>query len=86
MKRKRWNMTLWIVLPVLLFLSGLPTAAAAETAEKTVRVGYFTMENFMEGGVDGSAQSGFTYELLCEIASYNHWNMEYVFGDFSTLY
>ena len=40
----------------------------------------------MEGGADGSAQSGLTYELLCEIAAYSHWDIEYVYGDFSDLY
>ena len=73
---------------VILILTGFPTAAFAgtDTREKAVRVGYFTMDNFMEGGSDGSPQSGFTYELLCEIAAYNHWDIEYVYGDFSDLY
>ena len=64
----------------------VPAAASDTHASKSVRVGYFAMENFMEGGADGTVQSGFTYELLCEIAAYNHWNIEYVYGDFSDLY
>ena len=80
---------------ILLFLlcaaliAGLfPAMALASDAraDKHVRVGYFTMENFMEGGADGTAQSGLTYELLCEIGTYNHWQIEYVYGDFSDLY
>ena len=72
----------------IFIISSLPTVAFAGTGfpEKNVRVGYFTMENFMEGGSDGTVRSGFTYELLCEIAAYNHWNIEYVAGDFSSLY
>ena len=72
---------------MLLLVSFLPLRAFADEAgKKEVRVGYFTMENFMEGGVDGSVQSGLTYELLCEIGTYNHWDIEYVYGDFSDLY
>ena len=80
---------IWVLLfAVLLIVSSLPVAAFADddTPEKEVRVGFFYMENFMEGGSDGSAQSGFTYELLCEIAAYDHWDIEYVYGDFSDLY
>ncbi len=80
---------IWVLLiAVLLIVSSLPVAAFAGDGapEKEVRVGFFYMENFMEGGSDGSAQSGFTYELLCEIAAYNHWDIEYVYGDFSDLY
>lgn len=79
---------LTFLIALLVFVSSLPITAFADTtnSEKHVRVGYFTMENFMEGGTDGSNQSGFTYELLCEIAAYNHWNIEYVYGDFSDLY
>ena len=85
---KRLTKKLLILMAVILFISCLPAASFAQTdsAEKSVRVGYFTMENFMEGGSDGSVQSGFTYELLCEIAAYNHWDIEYIYGDFSDLY
>lgn len=77
-----------LLIAVLLLVSSLPAAAfaTADSAKKEVRVGFFSMENFMEGGFDGSVQSGFTYELLCEIAAYNHWDITYVYGDFSDLY
>ena len=77
------------ILAAALLAGGLSVNAAMASepaAGKTVRVGYFTMENFMEGGADGTAQSGLTYELLCEIGTYNHWRIEYVYGDFSDLY
>ena len=76
------------ILTAVLMIQNIPATAFASDApaRKNVRVGYFTMENFMEGGVDGTAQSGLTYELLCEIATYNHWEIEYVYGDFSDLY
>ena len=62
------------MLLVILLLAGSPAVretVLADVQDKTVRVGYFTMENFMEGGTDGSPLSGFTYELLCEIAVLN---------------
>ncbi len=77
-----------VLISTLLFLlCSLPSTVFAQTdaLQKTVRVGYFTMENFMEGGADGLPQSGFTYELLCEIATYNHWNVEFVYGEFGDL-
>ncbi len=86
--KKYMKRVLLLLLTTFILISGLPLQAFASTAftEKKVRVGYFTMENFMEGGADGSNQSGLTYELLCEIGTYNHWQLEYVFGDFSELY
>ena len=87
MKKKHSRMISMLL--VILLLAGSPVVRGtvrADVQDKTVRVGYFTMENFMEGGTDGSPLSGFTYELLCEIAVYNHWNIEYVHGDFSELY
>ena len=79
--------TIILLLAVLMFCTLLPAAFAEDGhEEKEVAVGWFTMENFMEGGANGSARSGMTYELLCEIAAYNHWNIRYVYGDFSDLY
>ena len=77
-----------VFLAALLTVSVFPaiTFASDAHAGKPVRVGYFTMENFMEGGADGTVQAGLTYELLCEIAVYSHWQIEYVYGDFSDLY
>ncbi len=86
MKRNARTILLLIAVSLLVSCLPAPAFADAELPEKHVRVGYFTMENFMEGGADGSLQSGFTYELLCEIAAYNHWDIEYVYGDFSDLY
>ena len=88
MNMKQCNRILMLLMAMLLIMSSLPVAAFAGTdsPEKTVRVGFFRMENFMEGGSDGSVRSGFTYELLCEFAAYNHWDIEYVYGDFSDLY
>lgn len=76
------------IFAILMLTAGMPTVAFATTndTEKPVKVGYFAMENFMEGGADGSLQEGYTYELLCEIATYNHWNMEFVYGEFGDLY
>ena len=76
-----------VLAAVLIAAGSFLTAFASEPhTGKNVRVGYFAMENFMEGGADGNAQSGLTYELLCEIGTYNHWHIEYVYGNFSDLY
>ena len=85
--RRHLKVLVALIVTIIMGIS-LSAAAFAGTGDsrKPVRVGYFTMENFMEGGVDGTPKSGYTYELLCEIASYNHWDIEYVYGDFSDLY
>lgn len=76
------------ILTILLLINFLPLNVSAETydSEKTVKIGYFAMDNFMEGGEDGSFKRGLTYELLCEIATYDHWKVEFVYGEFSDLY
>ena len=53
---------------------------------KNVRVGYFTLENCMEGVDEDSRKSGLAYEILCEISKYSKWNVEFVYGDFEELY
>ncbi|MDO5445420.1 MAG: transporter substrate-binding domain-containing protein, partial [Eubacteriales bacterium] len=87
MKTFQKNRKLMILIAALIIFSSLPIAALAgsDSPEKAVRVGWYTMENFMEGGSGGSAQSGFTYELLCEISAYSHWDIEYVHGSFGEL-
>ena len=44
------------LLTAVLIVSSLPviTFASDTCTNKNVRVGYFTMENFMEGGADGT--------------------------------
>lgn len=82
------NRILSLIIVLITAFCCFPAAAYADTDESaiTVRVGYFTMENFMEGGADGLPQTGFSYDLLCEMASYNHWKYEFVYGDFYDLY
>ena len=55
------------ILTILLLINFLPLNVSAETydSEKAVKIGYFAMDNFMEGGEDGSFKRGLTYELLC---------------------
>ena len=88
MRMKLRKRILMLLTAALLVMSSLPVVSLAETddPEKDIRVGFFSMDNFMESGRNGAVQSGFTYELLCEIAAYNHWDIEYVYGDFSHLY
>ncbi len=65
-------------------------AFAAEKSDnekvKTVRLGYFSFQNYMIGAGEGETKSGFAYDLLCEVAAINNWKYEYVYGDFNDLY
>ena len=56
---KKRNRILILLMAVLLFVSALPMAAFAETGspKKDVRVGFFSMENFMEGDGTMSPQT-----------------------------
>ena len=82
MKSRHRKRIIALIIAMLMTIGILPAAAFAETdtARKDVRVGWFTMENFMEGEESNSVRSGFTYELLCELANYSRWNIEYVSG------
>ena len=58
MKFKHYKKFILLISAFLIITGIFPAAAFAETntAEKNVRVGWFTMENFMEGGADGTTQ------------------------------
>ena len=62
------------------------TAYAAENNQKTVRVAYFESVNFQEKGSDDIIKSGYSYEILQEIAKYTGWKYEYVYGDWAELF
>ena len=72
------------ILLVLASLCPLP-AAAAETEQKTVRVGYYVNECFQEGTSDQEAKSGYGYEYLRKVACYTGWKYEYVYGKWADL-
>ena len=60
------------------------SAEAAETENKVIRVGYFELDRFLMG--DGrQPNSGYAYDLLCEIAAVNGWEYKFVPGSFSNL-
>lgn len=59
---------------------------AHETDEKIVKVGYYENENFQEGASKGAVKSGYAYEYFQEIATYNGWRYEYVYGSWSEMY
>lgn len=62
------------------------TVFADEHDKKIVKVGYYENENFQEGASDGLTKSGYAYEYLQKIASYNGWKYEYVYGSWSEMY
>ncbi len=89
-KKQIKNLTA-IFLAVLLFVAWIPAGSyAAETGSdsdvKTIRLGYFSFQNYMLGAEEGGEKSGFVYDLLCEVAAINNWNYEFVYGDFDALY
>ena len=53
---------------------------------KTVRVGYFSFQNYMLGASEGEHKSGYAYDLLSNVATINNWKCEFVYGDFNELY
>lgn len=72
---------------LLILVSFCPaTAIAAETAQKTVRVGYYVNDHFQEGTSDDDVKSGYGYEYLRKVACYSGWKYEYVYGDWADLY
>ena len=63
--------------------SAVPVEA---NAEKVVRVGYFSEENFQLGDHDGSVKSGYGYDYLQRLKLYTNWKYEYVYGSYGELY
>ena len=79
------------VLCILMLVSLMPAASYAarensDSGTKTVRVGYFSYQNYMLGAENGAVKSGYAYELLCDISYVNNWKYEFVYGDFNALY
>lgn len=58
---------------------------AAESGQKTVRVGYVNALNYEEGGA-GEYKRGSGYEYLQQISYRTGWNYEYVYGSFKECY
>ncbi|MDO4493506.1 MAG: ATP-binding protein [Clostridia bacterium] len=67
---------------VLLFGAFSATLAEeAQTAQKTVRIGYVSAKNYEEGG-PGEYKRGAGYEYLQKISYITGWKYEYVYGTF----
>lgn len=60
-------------------------AKAAEAERKVVRVGYFEVNNMMEGASEGEGKYGFAYDYLQKISYFTNWDYEYVYGDWNTI-
>ena len=59
---------------------------AEEINDKVVKVGYYENENFQEGASEDAVKSGYSYEYLQKIATYNGWKYEYIYGSWSDMY
>lgn len=57
-------------------------AWAAQSGEKTIRVGYVNALNYEEGG-EGEYKRGAGYEYLQKISYLTGWKYEYVYGSFT---
>ncbi len=73
---------------LLVFLCGAikNSVFAVETTDKIVKVGYYENENFQEGASEGAVKSGYSYEYLQKIATYNGWRYEYIYGSWEDIY
>ena len=56
----------------------------AYAATKTVKIGWFLIDGFSEGG-EGEEKGGLGYEYFQKIASVTGWNYEYVYGGLDEL-
>lgn len=78
-KYKRQTAAILSCLCALCMLTGFATTVrAAETEEKTVRIGYIGYDGFINREQDGT-YSGYGVEFLKEISKYTGWKYEYVF-------
>jgi len=72
-----------VISMALVLLMPVNTSAHTLSEKKVVRVGYVETANFSEGAGEGLYKSGYGYEYLQKIASYNGWEYEYVYGEWS---
>ena len=81
------NITAGLLCVFLLWMALCPIPAmAAQTEQKTVRVGYYVNDHFQEGTSDDDVKSGYGYEYLRKVACYSGWKYEYVYGKWADLY
>ncbi|MDO4494018.1 MAG: transporter substrate-binding domain-containing protein [Clostridia bacterium] len=62
------------------------TATARAEAPGRVSVAYFETEKFQTGNADGTPKSGYSYEILQEIANHTGWQYDYIYGAPDALY
>ncbi|MDO4197963.1 MAG: transporter substrate-binding domain-containing protein [Erysipelotrichaceae bacterium] len=76
------------LISAVLVLTGifLPCTDIKADETKTVRVGWYYLDNFQEGMSDTEEKSGYSYEYLQAISAYTGWEYEYVYGDWSELF
>ncbi|MDO5445969.1 MAG: response regulator [Eubacteriales bacterium] len=75
-----------LITAFLLTVSFAAAPSAAAEGTKDIKVGYYYVENYMTGMEDGEMKTGLAYDILCELAMFNNWRYEYVYGSFDELY
>ena len=83
LKKKR-GVGLWLLLICMVSILWQVTPAEAEE-QKTVRVGYYEAEGFLEGASDDEIKTGYGYECMQKVASYTGWKYVYVYGSYEEL-
>ena len=71
---------------VLVSLQGPFLVSASSYHGKTVKVGYYENDLFMEGASEDAVKTGYAYEYYMKLAEYTGWRYEYVYGSFNDLY
>ncbi len=74
------------LISVLFITASVLSVSVIAGKNKTVKVGYYNVENYMAGASDEEAKSGLAFDILCELATVNNWNCEFVYDSFDVLY
>ena len=78
------KMKVWMLICLGICIA-FPGSVWAGKQEK-VKIGYYTAENFQEGGSDDAYKTGYGYEYIQKVADYTGWQYDYVYGSWDDLY
>ena len=71
---------------VIVSLQGPLLVSASSIQTKTVKIGYYENDLFMEGASEDAVKTGYAYEYFMKLAEYTGWRYEYEYGSFTDLY
>lgn len=71
---------------VIVSLQGPLLVSASSIQTKTVKIGYYENDLFMEGASEDAVKTGYAYEYFMKLAEYTGWRYEYAYGSFNDLY